>query len=130
MNVLIVEDDPNLRRLCRGVFGDRGYAVTETSGLAEAGQALARRRFDLMVLDLYLGREKCLALIEQAAWTNPDTGVVVVTGAAEPGLPLGAGVVHSVLRKPVDIEDLQAVAARTIAAAAQDHHRQGLAGQS
>jgi CheY-like chemotaxis protein len=107
---LIVEDDPNLRLLWRAVFGDRGCSVTEANTVAKASSALRSKDFDLIFLDLYLGRDSGLALVDLAADICPETRVVIVTGAAQDRLPPVGRNIQSVLRKPVDIEDLLTIA--------------------
>jgi len=120
LNVLIVEDDPNLRLLWRTVFGERGFRVTESDTLAAARAEIARRDFDLVLLDLYLGRDNGLDLVEAIHRRMPDARIVVVTGAAEPGLPKSGGSVHDVLRKPVDLEDLLSICHEAISANMSD----------
>jgi two-component system response regulator RegA len=109
LNYLIVEDDPNLRLLWRTILCDRGYNVTEADSLPAAQQALAKDRFDAVILDLYLGRENGMSLIGEIEAATPDCKVIVVTGAAdvsEGALQAGSSLVVTVHRKPVDIEDL------------------------
>lgn len=122
MQVLIVEDDPNLRLLWRTVFGDRGFGVTECESLAAAKDIIRSEPHDLVVLDLYLGRENGLELIGAIAADHPSTRIVVVTGASEARVPKAGGAVFSVLRKPVDIEDLLAICN----AALEDESRDGV----
>lgn len=117
MKVLIVEDDPNLRMLWRAVFGDRGFDVTEAASLPAAAAALGRTRYDLLLLDLYLGRDTGLKLVGMAADMAPDTRIIIVSGAAQERLPDPAGNIHAVLRKPVDIEDLLEIVDSALAGA-------------
>jgi len=119
---LIVEDDPNLRLLWRAVLSDRGYAVTEAETLERARMALSDESFDVMVLDLYLGRTNGLSLAALADSASPGCKVIIVTGAAdgrETEIRAISEAVVSVHRKPVDIEDLIDVCARLDGSAAR-----------
>lgn len=112
VNVLIVEDDPNLRALWRAVLGTLDYLIHEAETLSAAQTALRMSRFDLVLLDLYLGTDSGLTLVTQAGNANPDCKVVIITGSslfANGELFDVSPVVASVLRKPVDVEDLIAI---------------------
>jgi len=112
---LIVEDDPNLRLLWQAVLSDRGYDVTEAETVEAARAALRQSSYDVMVLDLYLGRENGLSLANLAAESGSGCKVIIVTGAAnvrEEEIRAVSEAIVSVHRKPVDIEDLIEVCAR------------------
>ena len=112
MDILIVEDDPNLGALWGAAFGALSHDVTTTGTAQAARKALMTRTFDLVLLDLYLGRDSGLSVAALATYTNPFCKMVVVTGAGEYAyerlVDLSPAIV-SVLRKPVDIEHLLAV---------------------
>jgi len=115
LNYLIVEDDPNLRLLWRSVLGDLGHCVREAASIDAAKAVLAGGGVDVMVLDLYLGRENGLSLAAVARDHNPACHVIIVTGAADvraADLRAQVPAIASVHRKPVDIEDLVAACAR------------------
>ncbi|MGB0661619.1 MAG: response regulator [Mangrovicoccus sp.] len=112
MNILIVEDDPNLRKLWALVFEERDHRVWSVEMVSDAGRLLTQHCFDLVLLDLYLGRETGLEVAALAHQENPACRIVVVTGSSV--FPNGelfemAPGIASVLRKPVDIEHLVAV---------------------
>ncbi|MGS4945977.1 response regulator [Meridianimarinicoccus sp. RP-17] len=115
MKYLIVEDDPNLRLLWRSVLADLGHDVHEAATIDDARAALAAGDVDVMVLDLYLGRDNGLTLASVARDSNPRCHVIIVTGAADvraSDLHAQIPAIASVHRKPVDIEDLIATCAR------------------
>jgi DNA-binding NtrC family response regulator len=112
---LIVEDDPNLRLLWRSVLVDLGHDVREAATIDDAQAVLAGGDVDVMVLDLYLGRDNGLMLAGIARDHNPNCNVIIVTGAADVRIADLNGqipAIASVHRKPVDIEDLIAACAR------------------
>ena len=53
-SVLLVEDDPALRKLVNGYMKVLGFAVFEVGDGKKAMGALAEQKFDLVVLDLML----------------------------------------------------------------------------
>lgn len=115
MKYLIVEDDPNLRLLWTSVLGDLGHGVVEAGTIAAAQESLQGGEIDVMVLDLYLGRDNGLSLAAVAREHNPGCHVIIVTGAADvrvSELRAKIPAISSVHRKPVDIEDLIDACAR------------------
>jgi len=79
---LVVDDDAGVRqslRLCLEAAGARVLGVATSRGAIEA---LDRRRFDVVFLDLWLGAEKGLDLLPELLARQPDLGVIVVTAYA------------------------------------------------
>ncbi len=52
--VLLVEDEPQMRRFLRTTLGSRGYRLLETPTMAEASTVVTSRKPDLILLDLGL----------------------------------------------------------------------------
>lgn len=106
MNVLIVEDDPNLRILWEDVFASSGHETDSVDSASAASAAVAKQHFDLIVLDYYLGDGDAG---DVAKAIDGKTPILIVTGAAanrNGELFAVSEAVAGVLRKPVDIEDL------------------------
>ena len=106
MNVLIVEDDPNLRILWEDVFGTSGHETVSVESAASARAALGGGSFDLVVLDFYLGDGDGG---DVARALDTKTPILIVTGAAanqNGELFAVSDAIAAILRKPVDIEDL------------------------
>jgi DNA-binding response OmpR family regulator len=106
MNVLIVEDDPNLSILWEDVFEQSGHSTVSVNTAGAARDALGAGAFDLVVLDFYLGDGNGG---DVASSLGGGTPVLIVTGAAancNGELFDISSAVAGVLRKPVDIEDL------------------------
>ncbi|HEY2954261.1 MAG TPA: sigma-54 dependent transcriptional regulator [Candidatus Eisenbacteria bacterium] len=79
LQILVVDDEEDIRRALRGMLEDRGHSVEEAATGEEALQRLEERRVDAVLLDLNLpglhGLDALLKIRELA----PDTGVIVVT---------------------------------------------------
>ncbi len=131
-DVLLLEDDPPLRRRLAAYLRTLHAEVTEASTVAEARQALGERRFDFALVDLHLPDGEALDLLREGAFSE-NTGVVVMTGFggvknAVEAMRLGAG---DYLAKPFEPEELPLAFARCRqqrGAARRDESRAGEAG--
>jgi DNA-binding response OmpR family regulator len=103
--ILIVDDDPAIRNLLRLVGERRGFSVDMAADGAEALQLLVESRYDLAIIDLMMPRLNGYELVT-ALRTFPQRPAVVIA-TAMPDSVLGmleADLVHSIIRKPFDIE--------------------------
>src|SRR5512132_4430384 len=75
--LLIVEDDPPIRRLLRTTLGAHDYRTLEAATGAEALSALRHYRPDLVLLDLGLPDMDGLALIAKIRESGPVPIVVL-----------------------------------------------------
>ena len=82
MNLLLVDDEPRLRKTLRITLEALGHAVTEAPDGAQALSCLAQQPFDLVFLDLRLGKDSGLNLLPQLLEWAPETGVVLMTAFA------------------------------------------------
>ena len=98
--VLVVDDDPSLRLLCRVNLELEGYRVVEAGTVDEARKALDEDGVDVILLDVHLGNEDGLTLLRVIADTGP--AVALLTGSPGNQLPDGA----TVIGKPFSIEQL------------------------
>ena len=108
--VLIVEDDAAARGSLRTWIERQGYDAREAGSLAEARNALAARRADLVLVDLELPDGSGLELASELR-DVADTDAVIVSGkatveAAIEALRLGA---RDFLPKPVELPRLQSL---------------------
>lgn len=106
--LLLVEDDDGTRRMFETALTGAGHIVHTARNGAEALAQLKGRSYDLVVLDLFLpwitGMGVLNSMRQEGATANLP--VIVVTGAVltKHDLVDLAGV--TVLRKPVDPDDL------------------------
>jgi len=104
-NILVVDDDPSIRNLLRLVAERRGLTVDVASDGAEALQLLAETRYDVAIVDLMMPRVNGYELVGGLRDTRDRPTVVVVTAMTDSLIgQLDADVVHSIIRKPFDIE--------------------------
>ena len=83
--MLVVEDEPSLRLLCRINHELEGFDVFEAATLAEARAAVAARRPSVVLLDLKIGHESGADLIDELRAKTPPVPVALVTGSAALG---------------------------------------------
>jgi DNA-binding NtrC family response regulator len=105
-HVLVVDDDPSLRLLCRVNLELDGFRVTEAATLGDARSVLAEAD-DLaaVLLDVHVGRENGLTLLGELKSGRPGLSVVLLTG--ESGISDEArALADAVLPKPFEVTDL------------------------
>ena len=108
--LLIVEDDPAFGRTLRRSFERRGYIVASPSSAAEADELARADDFDYAVVDLKLGNDSGLTVVQSLHALRPDTHIVVLTGYASIATAVEAiklGAAHY-LAKPSNTDDIEA----------------------
>jgi NtrC-family two-component system response regulator AlgB len=114
LKILVVDDEPGIRRTLRIALEDEGHGVTTASSPDSALAAIGADVFDLVFLDLRLGTASGLdllpALLEAAPWTR----VVVVTAYAtiETAVEAMRRGAWDYLAKPFTPEQVRLVASR------------------
>lgn len=112
LNFLIVENDPNLRRLWRSCVEMRGIVVQEADSTRSALQMARVQPFDVAVLDLYLGADDVFRLAAELTAVNAECEFVVLAGSDRfdrARIAQAMPAVGVILHKPVDVEDMNAV---------------------
>lgn len=79
--VLVVDDESDIRALIQDILADEGYGVTVAADAAEARAARAAQRFDLILLDIWMPDTDGITLLRE--WS--DSGdlicpVVIMSG--------------------------------------------------
>jgi DNA-binding NtrC family response regulator len=109
--VLVVDDDPSLRLLCRVNLELEGYAVVEAASLEQAEAALENGGVDVILLDMHLGNEQGATLIPKIEARGLGESVALLTGSPGSQLPPNAVVIS----KPFGIDDLTGTVRRLAA---------------
>src|SRR5688572_485059 len=112
-SLLLLEDEPLLRRRIAAHLDKQGVDVTQAASLAEARESLGNLSFDFALLDVNLPDGRSLSLL---ADKEIPASVVTVVMTAEGGV---AGAVEAMRRgaadylvKPFDLEELAVRLAR------------------
>jgi DNA-binding NtrC family response regulator len=80
IRILIIDDERTLRESCASVLQMDGYNVTLIGRGEEALEAVKRRKFDIILVDLYMSQTSGMDILRSALEFNRDTIVVVMTG--------------------------------------------------
>jgi len=80
-SVLLVDDDPALRLLCRVNLELEGFEVREAATVSEAEASVAAARPDVVLLDVHLGGEQSTGLLQRLRAVGIP--VALVTGSVD-----------------------------------------------
>jgi len=115
-NILIADDEPDMREIFAAWLRNLGCTVTEVSDGEEALQALARQKFDALVTDVRMPRLNGIQLVRRLHQSGEYIPVIIfVSGFVDLPLPdaydLG---VEAVLAKPCLRKELTAALRRSM----------------
>jgi CheY-like chemotaxis protein len=80
--LLVIDDDP-VHRMVIGKVGQKaGYVLTTAGSVEDAVAKLARQKFDCVSLDLSLGGQSGLLVLDSIARNNKDALLIIISGAA------------------------------------------------
>jgi DNA-binding NtrC family response regulator len=83
LEVLVADDDENVRSAVARALVSAGHRVTEASDGMQALEAMASRVFDLAICDVQMPRLGGLALLRRIRRDAPGTAVVLMTAFGE-----------------------------------------------
>jgi two-component system, NtrC family, response regulator AtoC len=114
--VLIVDDEPNLRKILAAQLARDGYEVMTAEDGVQGLAALRENHIDLMVTDLKMPNLDGMALLREALAEDPDLPVVMITAhgtvdTAVEALKLGA---FDYLTKPFDKDEVRQIVAKAL----------------
>ena len=76
--VLVVDDEADIRALIQDILTDEGYGVTGAADANEARAARAERRFDLILLDSWMQDTAGITLLREWSDSGERTCPVVI----------------------------------------------------
>ena len=82
LEVLVVDDEADIRELVSGVLEDEGYAVRSAADSASALDAIEERRPSLVLLDVWLqgSRMDGLQMLQEVKRRDPSLPVLMISG--------------------------------------------------
>ncbi|MBY0292466.1 MAG: sigma-54 dependent transcriptional regulator [Alphaproteobacteria bacterium] len=120
-DILIVDDEPDIRDLVAGILTDEGYTCRIASTGEKALEEISLRQPSLLILDVWLGDPQYdgLKILEIIKKTNPDLPIVMISGhgtveTAVSAIKLGA---YDFIEKPFKTDRLLLVVDRALEAA-------------
>jgi two-component system response regulator PilR (NtrC family) len=114
--VLVVDDEPDLRTLYELTLLREGYRVEAAGTLAEAWQILDSKKFDAVITDMRLPDGLGLELLHRMAAQQRGERCIVMTayGSAENAVEALKAGAFDYLTKPVDLKQFRSVVASAI----------------
>lgn len=109
--ILVVEDDPSLRMLCRVNLELEQYRVLEAETVARAEELVGSEPVDVVLLDLHVGNRDGRELLPLLHRWRPDAAVCLLSGTSEVDPPPMEGV-QAFIRKPFELDDLTGIVRR------------------
>src|SRR5579864_7949900 len=144
-NILIVEDEPRMRRLLEISLGEDGHSV-QTAGDAETGlRHLRKESVDLVVTDLKLPGMNGLEFLQEGKRLNPALPFIVMTayGSVETAVdamkagasdyvlkPFTMAEMKLVINKELDVQQVRDENVRLKEALGKRYHFQNIVGRS
>ena len=118
--VLVVDDEPAIRALVTKIVERAGFTVDSARDGAEAIDKLEALHYCVLVVDLMMPNVDGYELIDYVRRRGGRKPAIIVISAGDSAAlrQLDGSMVHSILRKPFDIDvlgDLITAAARTMA---------------
>jgi DNA-binding response OmpR family regulator len=80
--ILIIDDEPNLRRTLSVILQKAGYQVTSAAGASEALQNLITGAYDLVFLDIRMPEMDGMTLLPKIKALYPEMPVLILTAHA------------------------------------------------
>ena len=119
LDILLVEDNDDIREGLVALLDGEGYAVTECPTAEEGLARLKERSFHLVVTDYMLPGRSGGWMLEEAigAGLVVGTGILMITAHPKVTAPPGARMLH----KPLDIDEFLLVVQQVIESARATH---------
>src|SRR5882672_3741837 len=114
--VLIVDDEPNLRKILSAQLSRDGYDVLTAEDGEEGLQLLREHHIDLVVTDLKMPKVDGMTLLREALREDPELPIVMITAhgtvdTAVEALKLGA---FDYLTKPFDKDEVRQIVGKAL----------------
>jgi two-component system nitrogen regulation response regulator NtrX len=104
--ILVVDDEEGVRSSLTGILGDEGYAVDSVETGEACLEALGARRYDLVLLDVWLPQMDGIETLSRVRTLDPELPVIVISGhgsieTAVKAVRMGA---QDFVEKPLSLE--------------------------
>ena len=108
VSVLVVDDEPAIRALVAKIVERAGYRAEVARDGADAIERLEKHRFSVLIVDLMMPIMDGYGVIEWVKrHADPKPAIIVVSAGDSAALRrLDGSVVHSIIRKPFDVDML------------------------
>ena len=103
-HLLVIDDDPLMRKLLARVLGARGYHATMAEDGQQAKELLSKQPFDLILTDVHMPKVDGIAVLKLVRELDADFPVILFTASPSADTAIGALQLHATayLTKPLD----------------------------
>lgn len=119
-DILVVDDEADIRELIGGILEDEGHATRLAKDSDQTLQAIEERRPSLVILDIWLQGSKLdgLELLDRIKKSHPDLPIIIISGhgnieTAVTAIQSGA---YDYIEKPFKTDRLVLITARALEA--------------
>jgi EAL domain-containing protein (putative c-di-GMP-specific phosphodiesterase class I) len=114
--VLVIDDEPLMRKLLARLLTVAGYEVVVSEGGAQAIELLWHSTFDVVVSDVNMPGVDGIEVLRFVRERDPDLPVILVTACASTDTAIGAVQHHATayMTKPIDSKRLQEEVAQAL----------------
>ncbi len=116
-SLLLVDDDRLVLESMADWLREQGYALDAVGSFAAAQAAIAKKRYDLVLLDIRLGDGDGFDLLAECQEKHPDTSVIFITGygSADTAMEAIRAGAFDLLTKPLIDDELEMAIERALA---------------
>ncbi len=106
--ILIIDDDPNLRKTLSDILRAKGYETIAAKDGTEGLDLLKQNSYNLALIDLQLPDISGLEILKRIKSDHPSTDAIILTGNAtlDSAIEATNRGAYSYLQKPYDIDQL------------------------
>ncbi len=104
--MLVADDDPALRLLCRVNLEHDGYRVGEAESAADVARVLEAEDVAVVLLDVHLGSDDGLAVAREMRAGGGATRIALFSGSAAELTSEQRALADAVIPKPFSLESL------------------------
>lgn len=108
MKILLIEDEPDLRRSIKQYLHQEGYVVESADDFVKASDKVSEYQYDCVLVDITLPKGNGLDIIKKLKQNNSKAGIIIISAKNSSddkivGLDLGA---DDYLAKPFNLAEL------------------------
>ena len=76
-HILIVDDEPEIRKIIQEILNDEGYSTSAASSAEEARKEAKNKKPDLVFLDIWMPEEDGISLLKD--WTSQPLSLIHIS---------------------------------------------------
>ena len=108
MKILLIEDEPELRKGIKNYLHQEGYLVESANDFVQASEKVSNYQYDCVLVDITLPKGSGLEIIKKLKQEHSKAGIIIISAKNSLedkiyGLDLGA---DDYLPKPFDLAEL------------------------